>query len=244
MQASSRRILYDRVKAATVSICTRDADGKYSPFGSGFNIDPNGLVITCEHVIAATLIDDLSDPLTDRRARSVTQREWFCVFTIENDDGVFIRALRVLLSKGMTDHDVAAVRLRCTDSILPLPFIDIGDSDQVSEGEPVFTCGFPLGGRLQPEAPTGALFARGIISGVRPFRSKTPREKFLLDMNANEGNSGGALVSEDSASAIGVLNARLREEGGHTTGISCAVPMNLLQKTIDDVRGMTIEAST
>jgi S1-C subfamily serine protease len=237
---AKRQEVYEKVKAATVAICIRCPDGRLVPFGSGVNVDPRGVVVTCKHVIERAQVERDTRgkvPKFSRSAEGVQTGSlimWdiVAVFSLQFELGIasfdFIY--------GPQDSDLAVVRLR-PDA--PLPALQLGNSDEVFEGQAVFTCGFPLGSDLQPGQPVGALFHRGIVAGIRPHYLVQPRRKFLLDMSINPGNSGGPLCTEDNGHVVGIINAAIVAHEILPTGIGCAVPANLAKPHVDAVSSLT-----
>lgn len=189
-----RKKVYEQVKAATVAICLQCPDGRLIPFGSGVNVDPSGIVITCKHVIEGAQVRRDTDGNAPKflcseqgvQSGSIPMYDIVAVFSHFDSGKLELGIARFELLHGPHDSDLAAGLLR-PDA--PLPAAQIGNSDEVFEGQFVFTCGFPLGPDLQPNEPVGALFHRGIVSGVRPHYLVQPRRKFLLDMSINPGNS-------------------------------------------------------
>jgi S1-C subfamily serine protease len=238
-----RKIVYEKAKAATVAICLQFPDGRLLPFGSGVNVDQRGIIVTCKHVIEDAQIKRDSEgnapkfPRSEQGVQSsvMPMYDIVTVFSHFNNDKIELGIARFEVLHGPHDSDLAVGLLR-PDT--PLPAAQIDDSDAVYEGQFAFTCGFPLGPDLQPNAPIGALFHRGIISGIRPHYLVQPRLQFLLDMSINPGNSGGPLFSEDSGKIIGIINARI-QDNGIPTGIGCAIPANLVLPLVDRVSSLT-----
>ena len=153
------------------------------------------------------------------------------VFTLEKEGQLEHGIARFEFVHGRHELDIAVGRLK-PDALLP--FVKLGDSDKLEEGDFVFTCGFPLGPDLQPITPSGSLFYRGIVSGIRPHHLVKPRKQIILDMSINKGNSGGPLCSEESGIVVGIVDARMDYEG-LPTGIGMAVPSNLVKPLIETV---------
>lgn len=239
MAPDSRRKKYRNTKSATVAICLHTQDERLIPFGSGVNVDPAGIIVTCKHVIEAaqaTRDESGRPPKLPRASQGVESGtlpflDVVAVFTFEEQGLLEHGVARFKIVHGRHDLDIAVGRLK-SDS--PLPFVKLGDSDKLDEGDFVFTCGFPLGPTLQPTTPSGSLFCRGIVSGIRPHHLLIPRKKIIVDMNINQGNSGGPLCSEDSGLVIGIVNARMDYEG-LPTGIGMAVPSNLVRPLVETV---------
>lgn len=123
--------------------------------------------------------------------------------------------------------DIALLRIQEYD----LPFMLFGNSDSVRVGEWVLAVGNPF--NLESTVTAGIISAKGrninILGGV------TSIESFIqTDAAVNPGNSGGALVN--SAGELVGINTAIITESGSYEGYSFAVPSNLVQKVIRDLR--------
>ncbi|MCC7506335.1 MAG: trypsin-like peptidase domain-containing protein [Saprospiraceae bacterium] len=112
-----------------------------------------------------------------------------------------------------------------------LPFLVFGNSDSVRVGEWVLAVGNPF--NLSSTVTAGIISAKGrnidILGGGGSI------ESFLqTDAAVNPGNSGGALVN--SAGELIGINTAIITESGSYEGYSFAVPSNLTQKVIRDLR--------
>jgi serine protease Do len=148
-------------------------------------------------------------------------------------------------------HDLAVLRVEGP----PLPALEVGDSDQVREGQSVAFMGFPIGGTLGFSPVTH----RGIVSAITPAqlpasnaRSLTDAairaaragsfDLFQLDATAYPGNSGGPLFDADTGAVLGVLNMVLlkntRESAlSQPSGISYAVPSKFVRALLERIAG-------
>lgn len=112
-----------------------------------------------------------------------------------------------------------------------LPFLLFGNSDSVRIGEWVLAVGNPF--NLESTVTAGIISAKGrninILGGAASI------ESFIqTDAAVNPGNSGGALVNT-AGELIGINTAIITESGSYE-GYSFAVPSNLVQKVIRDLR--------
>jgi Do/DeqQ family serine protease len=112
-----------------------------------------------------------------------------------------------------------------------LPFLLFGNSDSVRIGEWVLAVGNPF--NLESTVTAGIISAKGrninILGGAASI------ESFIqTDAAVNPGNSGGALVNT-TGELIGINTAIITESGSYE-GYSFAVPSNLVQKIIRDLR--------
>lgn len=108
-----------------------------------------------------------------------------------------------------------------------LPFIELGDSNQVEVGEWVLAIGNPLGQDLT--VTSGIISAKGRQLGLADY------EDFLqTDAAINMGNSGGPLI-DLKGKVIGVNSAILAPAGGNV-GIGFAIPSNLTKSVVADLK--------
>lgn len=233
------------VKAATVAICRYDPNLGPEPFGSGINVHPDGLVLTCKHVVEATVPGGLLRSESGPQSGELEHERLVAVFALNDEKGLVLGIFQPELMHGFHDHDLAVLRLSLTPlpsstaDLRRLPFVQVGDSDLPFEGERTFTCGFPLGIALQPGAPTGGIFRTGILAAVRPHPLVKPRLQFYIDMTVNPGNSGGPLYSEETDTLVGIVNARI-EPAGIPSGIGCAVPVNLAKPLLERALALSV----
>lgn len=112
-----------------------------------------------------------------------------------------------------------------------LPFLVFGNSDSVRVGEWVLAVGNPF--NLESTVTAGIVSAKGrninILGGGKSI------ESFIqTDAAVNPGNSGGALIN--SAGELVGINTAIITESGSYEGYSFAVPSNLAQKVVRDLR--------
>ncbi len=112
-----------------------------------------------------------------------------------------------------------------------LPFIVFGNSDSVRIGEWVLAVGNPF--NLESTVTAGIISAKG--RNINILGGGASIESFIqTDAAVNPGNSGGALVNT-AGELIGINTAIITESGSYE-GYSFAVPSNLVQKVIRDLR--------
>ena len=158
--------------------------------GSGFIIDPSGIIMTNAHVVEGA--DEVRVQLSDGRKFTATE--------IKTDD----RA------------DVAIVRIDVKEQ---LPFLAVGDDQQMEIGDWVLAFGSPFG--LHRTVTQGIISAKS--RGLGDMRM---RQEFLqTDAAINPGNSGGPLVNL-RGEVIGINTAISTSSGGYD-GVGFAVPVSL-----------------
>lgn len=114
-----------------------------------------------------------------------------------------------------------------------LPFVKIGDSDGVQVGEWVLAVGNPF--EFRSTVTAGIISAKGRNINILRNRSGLAIESFLqTDAAVNPGNSGGALVNL-RGELVGI-NTAIATPTGTYAGYSFAVPANLVNKVIGDLK--------
>ncbi|WP_293299142.1 trypsin-like peptidase domain-containing protein [Pedobacter sp. UBA4863] len=146
--------------------------------------------------------------------------------------------------------DLALIKVEAND----LPYVKMGNSDNVQVGEWVLAVGFPLD--LQTTVTAGIVSAKarniGILNrengmmtqeeyddfrrtGQRPTRTNNSIESFIqTDAAINPGNSGGALVNANGE-LVGI-NAAIASQSGRNEGYGFAIPVNLAKKILEDFK--------
>lgn len=123
--------------------------------------------------------------------------------------------------------DIALLKIEAGE----LPFIVFGNSDSVRVGEWVLAVGNPF--NLESTVTAGIVSAKG--RNINILGGGASIESFIqTDAAVNPGNSGGALVNT-AGELIGINTAIITESGSYE-GYSFAVPSNLVQKIIRDLR--------
>ena len=168
--------------------------------GSGFLIDEKGHILTNNHVVSG----------------DAPQIE----VTVENKN----RYPAEILARDEA-NDLALIRIKADRE---LPFLKLGESDNLRVGQKVLAIGNPFG--LEGTLTTG------IISSIG--RSIRDRDGVLEDMiqtdaAINPGNSGGPLL-DSSVSVIGV-NTAIYGPGGNI-GIGFAMPISRAKPLLEFVR--------
>ena len=168
--------------------------------GSGVIISADGTVLTNHHVI------DGADKIT------ITM----------NDNKTFVA--KIVGSD--PPSDLAVLKIEGEN----LPFLNLGNSDNVRVGDIVLAIGNPLG--------IGQTVTAGIISakGRRTGLSDGSFEDFLqTDAPINRGNSGGALVNLNGE-LIGI-NSQILSSGsdGGSIGIGFSIPSNMSKSVMEQL---------
>ena len=167
-------------------------------FGSGFFIDANGVVLTNYHVVDGA--DHVIVTTTDGRK------------FISKD------------IKGDRRTDLAIVRLDAKN----VPYLEMGDSEQMEIGDRVLAFGAPFG--LTGSVTQGIVSAKG-----RNSLNMNMYEDFIqTDAAINPGNSGGPLINLEGK-VIGI-NSAIKSRSGGFQGVGLAVASNLAKSVVNSLK--------
>jgi hypothetical protein len=220
----------DRIKAATVAFALipdqRPNDPRETPFtilGSGFCIDPTGVVVTCEHVISAFTKGDIRQAIAAVPEQDRGQAVWplrdlevmiphVLFYHIDpTAEHLMVLAVPIARASAKLTFDMGAALLRPHHAFSKgFPYLEVEPFASVFEGMDVAICGFPLGSEMgrQVGSQTSS-FTRGILSSIAP--APTAREEFVaafqLDLTATHGNSGGPVFAWETGRVIGVVQS-------------------------------------
>jgi Do/DeqQ family serine protease len=124
------------------------------------------------------------------------------------------------------DTDIALLKIKAEN----LPVIKFGDSDNLKLGEWVLAVGNPF--NLTSTVTAGIVSAKGRSIDME---GGYKLESFIqTDAALNMGNSGGALVNT-SGELVGITSAIISPTGSYA-GNSFAIPVNIVKKTVDDLK--------
>ncbi len=123
--------------------------------------------------------------------------------------------------------DIALLKIEANN----LPYLPFSNSDEVRVGEWVLAVGNPF--NLNSTVTAGIVSAKG--RNINLINEEFAIESFIqTDAAVNPGNSGGALV-DGSGGLIGI-NTAISTRTGTYEGYSFAVPSNIVQKVVEDLR--------
>jgi S1-C subfamily serine protease len=238
--------IHDAVKKATVAV-VKSIPGKtpfpYSIVGSGFCIDPEGIIVTCEHVFRQFFTPETRE--REQQARQAAQGETFtgdCVIPYvlfylgvrekEHRVASTLVPVRHAVKDEKHGFDLALLRLPRPDKqVFPegYPKFSIADYAELHEMMEIATCGFPLGEALHDQIGTvTSSFTKGMISSIIPAQG-VAREHvrgFQLDLTTTNGNSGGPVFSLATGEVFGVLQRGVAHPGGYVVqGLKKAEPV-------------------
>jgi len=200
--------IYRRVEPAVVNITVsaKDSNGEMADFagGSGFVIDPQGYIVTNNHVVE----------------QAALQRVTFA-------DGVVLPATVV----GADPFSDLAVIKVDPPAGYTLTAVELGDSDLVVPGQMVIAIGNPYG--LTGTMTTGIVSAIGrTLPSTGAADQGTFQNPRIIQTDAaiNPGNSGGPLL--DSHGRVIGVNAAIRSDSGSNSGIGFAIPVNTVKRIV------------
>jgi serine protease Do len=171
-------------RTSVVVITFTGRDGKRRGLGTGFVVGGDGLIATNLHVIG--------------EGRPIS---------VETVDGKRYEVTSVYASDRA--RDLAVVRVTAHE----LPALELGNSDQLKEGQAVVALGNPLGLTYS--------VVSGVVSGVREVEG---RPMIQLAIPIEPGNSGGPLLDMQ-----GRVQGILTMKSAVTRNLGFAVPINQLQ---------------
>ena len=180
--------LVEKARPSVVVITIEGRDGEQHGMGTGFVISDDGLIATNLHVIGE------ARPITVQFADGSEHK----VEVVHASD----RAL-----------DLALLKIEAMD----LPYLQLGDSSKLRQGQPVVALGNPVG--LKHSVVTG------VVSGVRDIEG---REMIQLAIPLETGNSGGPLLDMQ-----GKVHGLLTMKSAVTANLGFAVAVNHLKRLID-----------
>ncbi len=170
---------------------------KQTSVGSGFVIHRDGYIVTNAHVVA----------------RTVERKVGFA-------DGRDLPAEIVAIDR---DNDLAVLKV---DAVKPLPFLELGRSSDLMQGETVIIIGNPLG--------YGHTVTTGIVSALHRElqfgREAVYRDLIQTDASINPGNSGGPMLNI-LGELVGV-NTAIR---GDAQNIGFAIPVDKLRERLPGI---------
>ncbi len=165
--------------------------------GSGFIVDANGTIVTNNHVV--------------KGAKTVS---------VTLSDGTQLPA-KVIGHDSRTD--IAVLKI---DAHKQLPYIQLGNSENVKPGQWVVAMGNPFG--------LGGTVTAGIVSASGRDIGAGPYDQFIqIDAPINQGNSGGPLFTQDGK-VIGMNTAILSPSGG-SIGIGFAIPSDMIRTVVSQL---------
>ena len=168
--------------------------------GSGFLIDPDGRVLTNSHVVAGRGAQ-IKVILADRNQYDA----------------------KILYSE--PENDLALLKIEPRKK---LPFLRLGDSDNLQVGQKVLAIGNPFG--LEGTLTTGIISSLHRSVGAEDGQGMD--DMVQTDAAINPGNSGGPLL-DSQGNVIGINTMIV---GAANVGIGFALPINRAKTLLEDFR--------
>jgi serine protease Do len=180
---------------------------KVKGLGSGYIISPDGYIITNDHV--AGNATEITITMTDGKHYSAE---------IIGTDPV---------------SDICLLKIDAAD----LPFIRLGNSDDIMIGEWVIAMGNPFGLfelNNKPTVTVGVISSTGM--NLEPINNRYYLNMLQTDAAINGGNSGGPLIN--SLGEVIGMNTLIYTAGGRdgSIGLGFAIPINKVKNIVDELR--------
>lgn len=222
--------LITQVKPSVVGIAIYNptAAPRLKLIGSGFAINPGNLVVTNYHVVSKALDDSKNES-----------------YVILSGSGSTPIIHPILSKKQSQMHDLAILTIE-----KKLPPLQLAQSELAPEGTEIAFIGYPITAVLGLYPATH----RGIISAVTPIAIPTDHSQVLdarmlkqlrdpfmiyqLDGTAYPGNSGSAMLNQQTGEVLGVINmvfVKASREAvlSDPSGISYAIPVKHLHQLLN-----------
>ncbi|MEE8462922.1 MAG: trypsin-like peptidase domain-containing protein [Acidobacteriota bacterium] len=180
--------------------------------GSGVILDPEGFILTNAHVVQGARRVQV---LLARSLRGTAGGT-----SLLKPRGRMVEAQIVGMDQ---ETDLAVLRIPDRD----LPFLELGDSDELRQGQLVLAFGSPFG--LENSVTLGV-----VSSVARQFQPEDPVVYIQTDAPINPGNSGGPLV--DAYGKVIGINTFIVSQSGGNEGVGFAVPSNIARNVFTQIR--------
>ncbi len=186
--------------------------------GSGFIFTPYGHVLTNYHVIESTTIE-----------KRLGRRDVEVELVVDR-----IQVVLPASPNARFDASIEAFDPELDLAVLSiiggeLPYLALGDSEAVAQGDAVQVYGFPFGRQVEvgqanlPDIVPRVSASRGSVAATRSDASGGTAY-LQTTATVNPGNSGGPMLDEDGY-VLGVVRLKLRD----SDGIGFAIPVNAVK---------------
>jgi len=176
--------------------------------GTGIVLSADGFIVTNAHVVANA---------NRLRVRLAAERPGHSTL---QPAGKMLDARIVGIDR---DSDLAVIKIEKTG----MPFLTLGDSDSLRQGQLVMAFGNPLG--LENSVSMGV-----VSSTARQLKVDDPMVYIQTDAPINPGNSGGPLV-DVNGHVVGIDTFILSQSGGNE-GLGFAIPSNIVKNVYTQLR--------
>lgn len=124
-----------------------------------------------------------------------------------------------------TDLDLSIVKINTGG----LPYITLGNSENVRVGEAVYAIGNPIGFEFQRTVTAGIISAKDRTIKIEEEQNVSYMEDLIqTDATINPGNSGGPLI-DTNGNMIGINTVKIAS----AEGIGFAIPINIVKPIIN-----------
>ncbi|MEJ7832703.1 MAG: FHA domain-containing protein [Nocardioides sp.] len=229
-----------KVAAVLIAAETTTPTGEVASYsGSGSVITEGGLILTNAHV---------GEPEADGLAEQygpteVLNPDFLLIGILEEPDARadFQFRARPVVTDGVMDISVLQIYAdadgtEIDPADLDLPVVPLGDSDDLSSGDPITVLGFPgiasLGGNNIPEVTV----TNGVISTFLDTERLGERSEIDTAARIAPGNSGGMAINNDGE-IIGVPSAFAQADESTPIVSGRIRPINIAQSVIDEAEG-------
>jgi serine protease Do len=186
--------------------------------GSGVLLSPDGFIVTNAHVVtnARRVRVRLAAEASNSAAGNATRP----TVSAMEPAGKMLEARIAGIDR---DTDIAVLKVEGQK----LPFLDLGDSDSLRQGQLVMAFGNPLG--LENSV------SMGIVSSVaRQIKPDDVMMYIQTDAPINPGNSGGPLI--DMEGRVMGMNTFILSQSGGSEGLGFAIPSNIIKNIFKQLR--------
>lgn len=165
------------------------------------------------------LINDKGDIVTNAHVVDQAKRLWVQIPAFGR------HTMHVDIIGFCPDRDIALLRIAQNDlaqvraELGAIPYLSLGDSDQVYSTDKILVLGYPLG-QAHVKSTTGVISGRESLEGMTLLQITAP---------VNPGNSGGPLLNIQGQ-VIGITIASVPE----VSNVGYAIPINDLEFILDD----------
>lgn len=178
--------------------------------GSGFFINDEGYLITNWHVVDQACAVSIQIPSLGKRRLDV--------------DVIGVNPDRDLALLRLQPDDLKVVR----DILGKVPYLDLGNSDDVARSDEIMTLGYPLG-QQSLKSTTGVVSGREHIGGSYMIQISAP---------INPGNSGGPSINQ-CAQVVGVNSSGFR--AADAQNVNYIIPSNEVKLFLKQIEQLPAE---
>lgn len=192
-------------KDAVVAIVGKVEDNKFVILGTGFFVDKEGTIATCDHVISSLPKIFIMKPQDLEKSKLlgyVTTRDKLPQLNLPvyqaNADAAFIPAQ---LLERSPEEDIALLKV----DQRPTSYLQVGSYSLIEEGNDLIFLGFPFGFNR-------VVTHKGMVSYKGEINiNGTPEGKAIaavqIDGIVNRGSSGSPLISVSQGKVVGIVKA-------------------------------------